>query len=188
MYEKFGKRAFDIAMAIVALTVLSPFIALAALAILTRDGRPVIFLQRRMGQNSQLFTIGKFRTYPRNTPELASADAAALKTTPLGGFLRRSNIDELPQLWNILRGDMSFVGPRPGLPSQTTQQRIREENGAARLKPGLTGLAQIRGRDGMSETEKAINDGEYAQEISFSRDLTILFQTALFVLRRPPVY
>ena len=188
MYEQIGKRAFDFALAVLALTLLSPLMAATAIAILIRDGRPVIFVQRRVGRNGELFAINKFRTYPRETPELASADARALQATRLGKHLRRTNIDELPQLWNILRGDMSFVGPRPGLPSQVTQQRIREENGAARLRPGLTGLAQIRGRDDMSETEKATNDGEYARNVSFARDLVILAQTAFFIIRRPPVY
>ena len=119
---------------------------------------------------------------------MPSANADALTPTRIGRTLRRTNIDELPQLFNILRGDMSFVGPRPGLPSQETQARIRRENGAARLRPGMTGLAQIRGRDAMPESEKAMHDGEYAAQVTLAADVAILFRTALFILNRPPVY
>ena len=188
MYEHYGKRLLDILLAALALLILSPLIIIAAAALLAIDGRPVIFRQQRTGRHGAPFTIYKFRTYPRETPEVPSADAGTLRQTAIGRFLRRSNIDELPQLWNILRGDMSIVGPRPGLLSQTTQQQVREANGAARLRTGLTGLAQIRGRDGMSETEKATHDGEYARAVTLGADLGIIVSTALFILRRPPVY
>lgn len=188
MYERYGKRLFDILFAAAALILLAPLLAATAIAILVCDGAPVIFRQQRMGANGKAFTIGKFRSYPQDTPELSSADAIALKPTRLGRILRRTNIDELPQLWNILRGDMSVVGPRPGLLSQTVQQSVREQNGAARLRPGLTGLAQIRGRSGMPEAEKAAHDGEYARGVTLATDVRIIVGTALFVLRPPPVY
>lgn len=188
MYERTGKRLFDIGLSLVALILLSPLLALAGAAILLIDGRPAVFSQRRVGRHGDLFTIYKFRTYPVGTPELPSAEAKALVPTPLGRLLRRTNIDELPQLFNILRGDMSVVGPRPGLPSQATQLRIRRENGAERLRPGITGLAQLRGFDDMPESEKARNDGEYAGSVSFGRDVAIILRTLLFILKRAPVY
>ncbi len=188
MYERFGKRALDLALSAVCLTLLSPLLLIVAGAILLMDGAPTLFRQVRDGRDGATFVIFKFRTYPVGTPELSSADAAALKPTRLGAFLRRTNLDELPQLFNILIGDMSFVGPRPGLPSQHLQARIRRENGADRIRPGLTGLAQIRGVTGMTEAEKAENDGEYARKITFLGDLWIMARTAIFILKRPPVY
>ncbi|MET0605202.1 MAG: sugar transferase [Beijerinckiaceae bacterium] len=188
MYEQFGKRTLDIVLSLAAIAVLSPVIALTAAVIILSDGWPALFRQLRVGRNGAPFTIYKFRTYPIGTPDLPSADAATLTPTRLGRFLRRTNLDEIPQLFNILVGDMSLVGPRPGLPSQVTQARIRRENGAVRLRPGLTGLAQIRGRDAMPESEKAMHDGEYAANVSLAADLSILFRTARFILGRPPVY
>jgi O-antigen biosynthesis protein WbqP len=181
MYEHFGKRALDVVLAFSALVLLSPLLAGVAAAIAMRDGRPVIFAQRRAGREGRPFTIYKFRTYPVGTPEAPSVDARGFASTSLGLFLRRTNIDELPQLWNILRGDMSVVGPRPGLLSQETQLAIRRANGAAGLRPGLTGLAQLRDRGGASETLKAAHDGDYARRVTLAGDLAILLRTALFV-------
>jgi O-antigen biosynthesis protein WbqP len=122
------------------------------------------------------------------TGDIPSARAGVLRITRVGRVIRRTNIDELPQLVNILRGDMSLVGPRPALPSQAELLALRGANGAAACRPGLTGLAQIRSYDGMPEPEKARWDGQYAATISLRRDLAIVLGTFRYLARRPPVY
>lgn len=178
----------DVAMSGLALVLLSPLLALVALAIKLQDGGPVVFRQRRVGRGGQVFTLLKFRSMPENIGDVPSASAAALRITRIGRIIRRTNIDELPQLLNILRGDMSIVGPRPALPAQERLIELRHGNGAFRCAPGLTGLAQIRAYTGMPETEKAGHDAEYAANIAFGRDVSIIVRTVAYVLRPPPVY
>ena len=150
-----------------ALIVLSPFLLLAALCIYVEDRGPIFFRQRRIGRGGEQFEFLKFRSMPVNTDEVASADADKLAVTRTGKFIRRTNIDELPQLINILKGEMSLVGPRPAIPAQESLCLMRRDNGASDCPPGLTGLAQVNAYDGMPETEKAQWDGEYAAEVSF---------------------
>jgi O-antigen biosynthesis protein WbqP len=130
----------------------------------------------------------KFRSMPVSTPNMPSALVGQIKITRVGKVIRRTNLDELPQLINILRGQMSVVGPRPPLPSQQELCQIRQSNGALACKPGLTGLAQVNAYDGMPEKEKARWDGIYAASLSFISDMTIIFRTFRYLSKRPPVY
>jgi O-antigen biosynthesis protein WbqP len=187
-YSSWGKRGLDIILASVALLILSPIMLLTGFAIRIYDGGPAFFRQTRLGQRGHLFEVMKFRSMPINTGDIASANAHSLEITPIGKFIRRTNIDELPQLINIFRGDMSIVGPRPALPSQTELYTLREATGAMACKPGLTGLAQINSYDDMPEAEKARWDGMYTSNISFIGDLKIIFKTFGYLTRRPPVY
>jgi O-antigen biosynthesis protein WbqP len=125
---------------------------------------------------------------PVTAANVPSVDASTIKITKIGKFIRRTNIDELPQLFNVIRGEMSIVGPRPAIQSQTALVLQRAENGAENCLPGLTGLAQVNAYDGMPETEKAAFDGEYASGISLIKDLKIIGRTFSYLTRKPPVY
>lgn len=188
MYDGFLKRIFDIWVASFALVVLSPVMIIIAILIKLEDGGDVLFRQTRIGKDSGNFTVFKFRSMPTGTANLPSALAADVKVTKIGRFIRRTNIDELPQLFNVILGDMSIVGPRPPIPSQIELCAMRKENGADRCLPGITGLAQIRGYDYMPETEKVSYDAEYSNNLSFWLDLKIIFGTLPVLTRKPPVY
>jgi O-antigen biosynthesis protein WbqP len=188
MYGSVLKRAFDVAAAAAALVALSPLMAVVALAIRLEDGGPVLFRQMRVGRGGRLFRIYKFRSMPVATAHVPSARAGGLRATRVGRLIRRTNVDELPQLVNVLRGDMSLVGPRPALPAQEDLCSRRRELGVEICRPGLTGLAQVNSYDGMPDDEKARWDGAYAGRISFLHDLRIIARTVAYLTRRPPVY
>jgi O-antigen biosynthesis protein WbqP len=187
-YERHAKRWLDFVFAALAILCLSPLLILAALIIRVQDGGPAIFRQVRVGRDLQPFTIFKFRSMPVTTPDLASADARKVTITPFGRFIRRTNIDELPQLFNILRGEMSLIGPRPALPSQTELLRMRDAARVMRARPGLTGLAQVNSYDGMSEAEKVEWERRYVERITLAVDAGIVARTFVYLLRPPPVY
>lgn len=161
---------------------------LAAAAILIEDGRPILFVHERTGRGGKGFQIFKFRSMVKDSAIAESAQATTLRITRVGTIIRRLNIDELPQLLNVLRQEMSIVGPRPGLPTQTDLHNLRRTNGAIDLLPGITGLAQIRSYDGMTTKAKAELDGDYAQSISLLTDIKIVLSTFLYFLKRPPTY
>ena len=188
MYAQGLKRAFDIVAASLALVVLSPLLLLVALAIKAWDPGPVIFRQLRVGANGRPFQFYKFRSMPVNTGDIPSHQLAEIRLTWVGKFIRRTNIDELPQLWNILKGDMSVVGPRPPLPSQDDLVALRRDSGAIACRPGLTGWAQVRSYDGMSVAEKAAFDAEYARSVSFRKDAEIIVRTVAYLFKPPPKY
>lgn len=188
MYPHIFKRLTDIVISGLLLLLFSPIILLLALLIRLEDGGPALFRQQRVGRHGKLFTVYKFRSMPVNTQQVASAHAHTLTVTRVGKVIRRTNLDELPQLFNIFFGDMSLVGPRPALATQSDLCQLREQYGVHQLKPGLTGLAQIRAYDGMPETEKARWDAMYAKSVSFFQDLKILVSTFFYVLKPPPVY
>lgn len=188
VYAAYGKRILDCVLAAGGLIALSPLLVLVALAIKIEDGGPALFRQLRIGRNGNTFTLYKFRSMPVSTPNVPSAAAGALQTTRIGRFIRRTNIDELPQLWNVLIGDMSLIGPRPALPSQSSLLVARRDVRVDRLRPGLTGLAQVNAYDGMPETEKVGWESRYAHDVSFVRDIWIVLRTFRYLLRRPPVY
>jgi O-antigen biosynthesis protein WbqP len=187
-YARFLKRAVDLGLGLAALLVLSPLLIVAALAIRLEDGGPIFFRQVRNGRGGKTFRIFKFRSMRVDAPELPSALARAMPVTRVGHIIRRTNVDELPQLLNIVKGDMSIVGPRPPIPAQEALLEMRRANGSIWCRPGLTGLAQIRGYDGMPEEEKAECDGAYAARISALGDLVIVLKTFGYLLKRPPVY
>lgn len=139
-------RIFDIILSIIGLLFLSPVFLLITLLCLVDTGRP-IFLQERLGLYKVPFALVKIRTMALDTPSVATHLASSGAITPLGRFLRRTKLDELPQLWNVLKGEMSIVGPRPGLPNQIELTRAREKHGIYSVRPGITGLAQISGID-----------------------------------------
>lgn len=178
------KRLFDITVSLIALILLCPLLLLVSLMIFVDDGSPVIFKQSRVGKDNQLFNIYKFRTMKRDTVNVASAelenpDACITKT---GRFLRKSSLDELPQLVNILKGDMSFVGPRPLIPEESEIRELRAKYNVYSVRPGMTGLAQINGRDTITDEEKAAYDKQYVESRSFFGDIGIIIRTALIVI------
>jgi len=188
VYRAFFKRLLDVILSGAAILLLSPVMLVTALLIRLEDGGPALFRQERAGQGGQPFRLMKFRSMPINTPNVPSSQAGTIRVTRIGKFIRRANIDELPQLLTIFQGRMSLVGPRPALPSQTRLLELRAANGATAVKPGLTGLAQVNSYDGMPEEEKARWDGEYARRVTFLGDLSIILRTFGYLARRPPTY
>jgi O-antigen biosynthesis protein WbqP len=187
-YRESGKRFIDIIASLLGMIWLAPIFLFSSAAIWLEDRRMVLFRQVRIGKNGKTFVLYKFRSMPIGTPDMPSVAAACLKLTRVGRLLRRTNIDELPQLMNVLRGEMSFVGPRPALVSQYDVIELRKKNGAYHIKPGLTGLAQVNSYNGMAPEEKAEWDGLYSKDISFSADLKIVMRTLEYLLKPPPVY
>jgi O-antigen biosynthesis protein WbqP len=175
------KRAIDILGALAGLILLSPLFVGAALAVVLQSPGPALHWSRRVGRDERIFRMPKFRTMRMGTPDVAThllADPDQW-VTPVGRFLRRTSLDELPQLWSILKGDMSLVGPRPALFNQDDLVALRRAAGVAGLRPGLTGWAQINGRDELPIAEKARLDAEYLQRMSVAFDLQIIVATAL---------
>ena len=181
------KRAFDILSSVIALTLFAlPLVIVGILVRLDSKG-PALFKQKRCGKNKKSFYILKFRTMSTKAPSyVATRDLkiSAEHTSPMGSFLRRSSIDELPQLINILKGEMSFVGPRPVINQEGDLIREREKYGANDVRPGLTGWAQINGRDDLGAVEKAKLDGFYVANRSFAMDMKILFITFVKVFKK----
>ncbi|MBL0919598.1 MAG: sugar transferase [Hydrogenophaga sp.] len=183
------KRAFDLALAVPAALVLLLPIALVALAVRLTSPGPALYWSDRVGRHNRLFRMPKFRSMRTDTPAVAThlLDDPARWLTPIGPFLRKSSLDELPQLWSILKGDMSFVGPRPALFNQDDLIALRTAAGVHELVPGLTGWAQVNGRDELPIPQKVALDAEYLRRRSLVFDLRILWLTAVKVLRRDGV-
>ncbi|WP_319245291.1 sugar transferase [uncultured Propionivibrio sp.] len=183
------KRLFDLALALVATLFLVLPIAVVALAVRLTSPGPVLYWSDRVGRHNHIFRMPKFRSMRIDTPAVAThlLQNPDQWLTPIGSFLRKSSLDELPQLWSILRGDMSFVGPRPALFNQNDLIALRTEKGVHKMLPGLTGWAQVNGRDELPIPQKVQLDTEYLQRQSLSFDLKILWITALKVLVRDGV-
>lgn len=187
---KIIKRMIDFLLSLFAAAVLSPVFLLIAAAIKADSKGPVFFVQKRVGKDKRLFDMYKFRTMQTNTPHdmpthmLKNPDAYI---TRVGKFLRKSSLDELPQLLNIIKGDMAIVGPRPALWNQADLLALRDQYGANRLRPGLTGWAQVNGRDELEIDVKAAFDGEYVRNISLPFDIKCIVETALQVFRHQGV-
>jgi len=175
------KRAVDLFASAVVLVLLSPVMLLIAIVIRFDSPGPAIFRQRRIGRGSREFEIMKFRTMHEGTPHLAShlMGPDSPSVTRIGGWLRRTSLDELPQLWNVLQGDMTLVGPRPALYNQYDLIALRQEAGVDALRPGVTGWAQVNGRDELSIEEKVRLDRWYLENVSASVDLAIFGRTLL---------
>jgi O-antigen biosynthesis protein WbqP len=183
------KRAFDLLLASGALLVLALPLILVALAVRLTSPGPALYWSDRVGRDNRIFKMPKFRSMRTDTPAVAThlLENPGQWLTPIGSFLRKSSLDELPQLWSIFLGDMSFVGPRPALFNQHDLIALRQERGVHQLMPGLTGWAQINGRDELPIPQKVQLDEEYLQRRSFLFDLKILWLTAIKVKARDGV-
>lgn len=190
MYKKFLKRTIDIILSLVGIIILSVPMVLVAIAIKIDSKGPILFKQQRVGINKTTFTILKFRSMAFDTPKDVPTHLLTSATsyiTKVGAFIRKTSLDELPQLFCILKGDMSVVGPRPCLENQIDLIKERDKYGANNIKPGLTGLAQISGRDELEISIKAKYDGEYIEKMNFLFDIKCIFLTALKVIKKDGV-
>ena len=183
--EAILKRVFDFLMSLIAIIILSPVILIVALAVKFTSPGPMLFKQRRIGKDNVEFEIYKFRTMRIDTPNVPThlLENPDQWITPVGKFLRKTSLDELPQLFNILKGEMSIVGPRPALYNQIDLRDMRTAVGVHKLIPGLTGWAQINGRDEIPLSLKVRLDKEYLDRKSFLFDIKIIFMTVLSVLK-----
>lgn len=184
-YLKF-KRFYDFVLALIGVLLLSPFLLILVLLIKFDSKGPIIFTQKRVGKNKKYFNIYKFRTMrintPKNTPThlLENPDQWI---TRIGKIMRKTSLDELPQLFNILKGDMSFVGPRPALWNQYDLIKEREKYGVHNVLPGVTGWAQVSGRDELLIPDKAKLDGEYLRNLNLWTDIKLVFRTLIVVIK-----
>lgn len=182
MYAKYIKRILDFVLSLVALIVLSPVLLIVAILVRIKLGSPIIFKQQRPGKNEKIFTLYKFRTMTEKKDGNGNLLPDAERLTKFGKFLRSTSLDELPELVNILKGDMAIVGPRPllvkYLPYYTEEEKHRHD-----VRPGLTGLAQVNGRNNLDWNERFETDLKYVNSISFKGDLTIILNTIKSVLK-----
>ncbi|HFD1757221.1 sugar transferase [Enterococcus faecium] len=183
LYEKYFKRGLDVLLSGIGLIVLSPVMLIVAILVRIKLGSPVIFKQQRPGLNEKIFSMYKFRTMTDERDHNGEYLPDEIRLTKFGKILRATSLDELPELWNILKGDMSIVGPRPllveYLPLYSEKQRKRHN-----VRPGLTGLAQVNGRNAISWEEKFDLDVYYVDKISFFNDLIIIIQTCKKVIKK----
>ena len=190
MYQKFGKRLLDLLLSGIGIVVLSPVLLVLVIAIKLDSPGPVLFRQKRVGIHKTHFHILKFRTMRIDTPKDTPThllDNPQQWITRVGGFLRKTSLDELPQIFNIFAGQMSVIGPRPALWNQYDLIAERDKYGANDVRPGLTGWAQINGRDELPIEVKARLDGEYVQRLSFAFDVKCFFGTVVSVLKHDGV-
>lgn len=183
------KRILDILLALIGLVLLSPFILMTYLLVKLTSRGPALFWSDRVGEKNKLFSMPKFRSMKIGTPQMATHLMNQHSNpnnflTPVGSFIRKSSLDELPQLWSVLKGDMSIVGPRPALFNQEDLIRLRTERGVNILKPGITGWAQINGRDEIPIPQKVDLDAYYLTHQSLGMDVKIIILTAIKVLTR----
>jgi len=186
IYEKYIKRALDFIFAFLGLLILSPIILILGMLVRVKLGSPIIFKQKRPGKREKIFTLYKFRTMTDQRDENGELLSDEIRLTKFGKLLRSTSLDELPELWNIIRGDMSIVGPRPllvrYLPLYNERQRRRHD-----VRPGFTGLAQVNGRNSISWEEKFEWDVKYVENITFKNDVKIIWNTVAVVLKREGV-
>lgn len=182
------KRIFDIVFSLVVLSIFSPILFVSSIIIILQDGHSFIFRQERVGKNGKVFNFYKLRSMTVETPNVESTTESKIKVTNFGKILRRTNLDEFPQFFNVLLGDMSVIGPRPPINSQKNLLELRKQNKSISLKPGLTGWAQVNSYDCMSDKKKAYFDGEYYKKIGFKIDTIIFFKTIVYFTKTPPKY
>ena len=190
IYQKYIKHVLDFSLSTVGLVILSPVYGILVIAIKADSKGPLLFKQKRVGIHKQHFNIYKFRTMSIDTPK--DTPTHMLKNpdqyiTKVGRFLRKTSLDELPQIFNIIKGEMSIIGPRPALWNQEDLIAERDQYGANDVRPGLTGLAQISGRDELEIPVKAKLDGQYVKSISFPFDCKMFFKTITSVLKKEGV-
>lgn len=183
------KRVLDFLISLFALIIFSPLFLIVSVGVMISDGTPILFRQKRVGKNNELFEIYKFRTMRKGTENVASNELedADFKITKFGRILRATSIDELPQLFNILNGTMSLIGPRPLIPEETEIRELRNKYNVYSVRPGITGWAQVNGRDNVSAEKKALLDKEYVEKQSLMFDIKIFFMTIHQVLCRKDV-
>lgn len=184
-----NKRILDILLTLIGLILLSPFFVMTYLLVKLTSRGPALFWSQRVGQENRLFSMPKFRSMKIGTPQMAThlmnqKINPHSVLTPVGGFIRKTSLDELPQLWSVLKGDMSIVGPRPALFNQEDLIKLRTEKGVHTLKPGITGWAQINGRDEIPIPKKVDLDVYYRDYQSLEMDIKIILLTVIKVLRR----
>ena len=180
------KRVFDLLLGVMLFTLLAISMLLIAIAIRLTSKGSSLYWSDRVGRNNKIFKMPKFRSMRIDTPSVAThlLDNPDSHLSPIGGFLRHSSLDELPQLFSVLKGDMSFVGPRPALFNQDDLIALRKEKGVDKILPGITGWAQVNGRDELSIPDKVALDAEYLDRQSFWFDMKILWKTFLKVMKR----
>lgn len=185
MYQRYIKRLIDILLSFIAIVILLIPIAIISIIILITDPGPVFFRQKRYGKDKKYFKILKFRSMKVNTPDVPTDKLKNPEqyVTGIGKFLRKTSLDELPQIFNIFIGQMSFIGPRPALWNQKELIKLRDKVHANDVRPGLSGWAQINGRDDISEKKKAQLDGEYMKNLSFLFDCKCFFGTFMKVFK-----
>ncbi|MDQ2833593.1 MAG: sugar transferase [Acidobacteriota bacterium] len=184
------KRIADLCLAVLLVVLLAPLLLVIALVVRLTSNGPALYWSERVGRNNVIFRMPKFRSMRTDTPQVAThllGDPSGF-LSPVGGFLRRTSLDELPQLWSVLRGELSFVGPRPALFNQDDLIALRNECGVQRLTPGLTGWAQVNGRDNLKIPIKVRFDLEYLERRSFRFDCKILVLTAMQVVRSEGIH
>lgn len=183
MYKKYIKRILDIILSLIAIIITLPIFLIIGILVLIFIGQPAIFRQKRPGKNEKIFTMYKFRTMTNKKDENGNLLPDELRLTKLGKFLRKTSLDEIPEFINILKGDMSFVGPRPllveYLPYYTEEEHHRHD-----VRPGLTGLAQVNGRNNLDWNDKFQKDLEYVNNITFINDVKIIIDTIKIVFKR----
>ena len=183
MYKNYLKRVMDFVLSLMAIIVLSPVLLVVAVLVRTKLGSPVLFKQERPGKDEKIFKLYKFRTMTGEKDENGKLMPDEVRLTKFGKMLRSTSLDELPELFNIIKGDMSIIGPRPllvkYLPRYNAEQKRRHE-----VRPGLSGLAQVNGRNAISWEDKFKYDVEYVEHVTFLGDWKIIFQTVLNVLKR----
>lgn len=186
-YRDFFKRICDMIFSLIAIVILAlPMLFIALLIKIDSPKEPILFKQIRVGKDNIPFTIFKFRSMSKDAPhQMATGNFENPEEyiTAIGKVIRKTSLDELPQLFNVLKGDMSIIGPRPLIPEEKKVLALRDEFGASKILPGITGLAQVHGRDEVSDKNKAAYDGKYALNISFLLDTTIFFKTVFDVIQ-----
>ncbi|AGR65210.1 UDP-phosphate galactose phosphotransferase [Limosilactobacillus reuteri TD1] len=185
-YRDVCKRFLDFVFSLIGIVVLAvPMLIVAIVIKVDSPKEQILFRQKRVGKNNHEFTIYKFRSMRQDAPhEMATKNFENPEAyiTPVGKFIRKASLDELPQLFNVFMGEMSIVGPRPLIPNEGKVLELREEYGANKILPGITGLAQVHGRDEITDENKAAYDGKYALNVSWLLDLSIIFKTILDVI------
>lgn len=182
IYRQYGKRLIDLVLGSISCAVLAPVHGVVALMVLITSGRPVYYSQERIGSDGEPFQLHKFRTMKVGTHEASGGYPTASMVTPIGSILRRTSLDELPQLWNIVRGDMSIVGPRPALRDQVDRYTAAQRRRLS-VRPGLTGLAQVKFRNDAPWSRRIEADLEYIDALSLRNDLRIIARTIPVALR-----
>ncbi|GEK61536.1 capsular polysaccharide biosynthesis protein Cap8M [Leuconostoc citreum] len=190
LYRKVVKRLIDTTVAIIfGIVLIVPLFIVAILIKLTSKG-PIFFKQERYGKNSVPFTLYKFRSMTDGAPVKANSEFSDIKSyvTPFGMFIRKTSIDELPQLINIIKGEMSFIGPRPLAITDEKVLRLRRQNGGDQVLPGISGLAQVNGRNNITDEDKAAYDAKYASHVSARVDSLLVMETFISVVKRDGVF